>query len=174
MAILLQPYPPSKIQGLRRQRRRYPSRMRHPHRFTFRAVSPTRFWLPALLAAAVFATGCGDDAVDPTPAPTPVAITETFDGTLTVNGAITHPFGVQQTGAVVAALTALEPSDAVIGLSIGTWNGVTCAVVLANDNATTAASVTGAATATGNYCARVYDVGKLTRAIAYQVTVTHF
>jgi hypothetical protein len=148
--------------------------MRHPLRFTLRAFSPATFWLPALLAAAVGAAGCGDDPVDTPTTPTPTAITETFDGTLTVNGGITHPFGVQQTGSVVAALTALEPSDAVIGLSIGTWNGVTCAIVLANDNATTAASVTGAATSTGNYCARVYDAGKLTQAVAYQITITHF
>ncbi len=174
MAILLQPFPPSKIQGLRRQRRRHPSRMRHPHRFTLRAFSPATFWLPALLAAAIGAAGCGDDTPPPSTAPTPTAITETFDGSITINGAVTHPFGVQQTGTVVAALTALEPADAIIGLSIGTWNGVTCAIVLANDNATTGASVTGAATSTGNYCARVYDVGKLTQAVAYQITITHF
>ena len=56
----------------------------------------------------------------------------------------------------------------------GTWNGVTCQIVIANDNATSGASATGNATATGNYCVRVYDVGKLTQSVGYQVTVTHF
>ena len=61
-------------------------------------------------------------------------------------------------------LAALDPADAVIGVSIGTWNGDHPArLVIANDNATNGASVTGHATATGNYCVRVYDVGKLTR-----------
>jgi len=74
----------------------------------------------------------------------------------------------------VLRLAALEPADAVIGVSIGTWNGVTCQIVIANDNATSGASATGNATATGNYCVRVYDVGKLTRAAGYQITLIHF
>jgi hypothetical protein len=130
---------------------------------------------PVLVAAALAAAGCGDDGpTDPTDTPTPTAITETFEGTVTINGAVTQPFVVQTAGTVVASFTVLDPSDATLGLSIGTWNGVTCAIVLANDNAAVGAAVTGSATATGNYCVRVYDVGKLAQAVSYQLTVTHF
>jgi hypothetical protein len=125
------------------------------------------------LVAAASSTACGNDPA-PVTAPTPVAVTETFSGTLTVNGGLTHPFIIQQTGSIVVTLTAVEPSDAVIGVSLGTWNGVTCAIVLANDNAVAAATVTGAATATGTYCARVYDVGKLTTPAGYEIAVTHY
>jgi len=93
---------------------------------------------------------------------------------VTVNGAVTQPFVVLTAGSVVARIAALEPTDAVVGLSIGSWNGVACQIVLANDNAANGASVTGTATVTGNYCVRVYDVGKLTQAAGYQITVTHF
>jgi len=96
---------------------------------------------------------------------------------VTINGASTQPFVVQRAGTVVAALTALDPAATVIGLSLGTWNGVACAIgsgALANDAATLGVSITGSATATGNYCVRVYDVGKLTQAAAYQLTITHF
>jgi hypothetical protein len=56
------------------------------------------------------AAACGDDPagpVDPTPTPTP--ITETFTGTLTVNGAITFPVFVNQAGSANATMKALTP-----------------------------------------------------------------
>jgi hypothetical protein len=152
--------------------------MPHPPRPGVWGRSARLFWAPVLLLAAAAASGCGDDLVtDPSDQTPPTAVTETFEGTLTVNGAITQPFVVQTAGTVSAQLSALEPTDATIGLSIGTWNGVTCAIgagALANDNATVGSTVTGSATATGNYCARVYDVGKLTGPANYQIIVTHF
>ena len=131
--------------------------MPHPARPSFRGRYSRALWVPVLVLAAVTTSACGDDQpTNPTNPTTPTAVTETFEGTVTVNGAITHPFVVQTAGTVVARIAALEPADAVIGLSIGTWNGVTCQIVLANDNA------------------RVYDVGKLSQATSYQITVTHF
>jgi hypothetical protein len=98
---------------------------------------------------------------------------------VTVNGAITQPFVVQTAGTVVATITVLDPSDeeTLVGLSLGTWNGLVCTVgspTLANDKAKVGVSLTGSATATGNYCARIYDVGKLTQATAFELTITHF
>ena len=149
--------------------------MHHPARPGFRDRFARAFWVPAVLLAALAASGCSDNSAPSGPTgPPPTAITETFDGTLTVNGAVTQPFVVGTAGTVVVQLAALEPADAVIGVSIGTWNGVTCQIVIANDNATSGASATGNATSTGNYCVRVYDVGKLTRAAGYQITLIHF
>ena len=55
----------------------------------------------AALLAAFCATACGsDDPVLPDPGPSPVAVTETFDGRLTINGGVTHPFAVDRIGAV--------------------------------------------------------------------------
>src|SRR5574339_516649 len=99
-------------------------------------VSMLRFrTFGALLLLAPLAAGCGDDNSTNTPtAPTPVAVTETFSGTLTPNGGVTHEFVVQQAGTVTAKLTALAPDDTVtIGLNIGTWNGAVCAALLPND-----------------------------------------
>jgi hypothetical protein len=141
---------------------------------------------PVMVAAALAAAGCGDDPITNPDTPTPTAVTETFDGTLTVNGAVTQPFVVQTAGNVTATLTALDPSkvvvngeevDTVLGLSLGTWNGLVCAQgagALANDAAKAGVTITGSATATGNYCVRVYDSGKLTQATAFQLTVVHF
>jgi hypothetical protein len=81
---------------------------------------------------------------------------------------------VQQTGGVSTTLSAVSPEGTTIGLSLGTWNGQTCQIILANDNAVQGNSVVGSATSTGTFCARVYDVGKLTGLTDYEISVTHF
>jgi hypothetical protein len=139
-----------------------------------------------LVATALATAGCGNDPVTNPDTPTPAQVTETYDGTLSINGAITQPFRVQTAGTVVATLTVIDPptyvvdgetKDTVMGLSLGTWNGLVCTIgapTLANDGAKVGVSLTGSATATGDYCVRVYDSGSLRQATAYQLTVTHF
>jgi hypothetical protein len=135
---------------------------------------------PVVVAAALAAVGCSDDLVtDPGDTTPPTQVTETYSGTLTVNGAVTHPFIVQTAGNVVATVTALDPvdDDTAIGLSMGTWNGIACTIgapTLANDGAKVGVSLTASATVTGNYCVRVYDVGKIKQATAFELTVVHF
>jgi hypothetical protein len=132
--------------------------------------------LPAI-ALAFVATACGsDDPTTPTTPTTPVTVTETFSGTVNQNGAATHTFTTQASGTVTATLTALSPDSAlVVGLSLGTWNGAVCQIVLANDNATQATVVTGGVSSFGSLCVRVYDVGKITAAqpAGYEITVVH-
>jgi len=134
--------------------------------------------LAALIAlASLAAASCGDDTptvpTTPTP-PTPITTTETFNGTLTVNGAVTHVFASTVAGTVTVQITAVDPSASqVFGLSIGTWNGSSCQVVIANDQAVLNSIVTGQVTAATNLCARVYDVGKLSDALSYTITVIH-
>jgi len=186
MAILLHPYLPSKINRLRLLMPETPNRMLPLLRLRPRGRVLRGFCGPVLMAAAVATTGCGSDPItnpDQTP---PTQVTETFEGTVTVNGAITQPFVVQTAGNVVATFTALDPStvvvgdetrDTVLGLSLGTWNGLVCTIgapTLANDSAKVGVSLTASATATGNYCVRVYDAGKLTQPTSYQLTVTHY
>jgi hypothetical protein len=130
----------------------------------------------AILLLAPLAAACGsDDVTDLPTAPTPVAVTEQFTGDLNPNGGRTHPFVVQQAGAVSARLTALAPDDTLtVGLSLGTWNGVTCQIIIANDAATLNSQAIGTAQQTGQFCVRIYDVGKLTSSIDYSIDVTHF
>jgi hypothetical protein len=141
------------------------------------------FTIRALLLLAPLAAACGDDnsTTGPT-APTPVAITEQFgsDDTpekppLNPNGGRTHPFIVQQAGTVSARLTALSPDETItVGLSLGTWNGQVCQILLANDAALLNTTVTGTAQQTGQFCVRIYDVGRLTAPTNYSIDVTHF
>jgi hypothetical protein len=132
--------------------------------------------LIAVLAVSVAACGSSDN-VTPTPTTptTPAAtITETFPGTLTINGAATFPFTATTAGTVTATLTSLLPDGAVpVGLAIGTWTGSACQIGVANDGATQAAVVTGTAQSAVNLCVRIYDVGKLTSSMDFSITIVH-
>jgi hypothetical protein len=79
------------------------------------------------------------------------------------------------TGTVTATLTSLgEKPPAKVGISLGTLAGATCTVVLHNDNAVVTSSLSGTvSTLAGSLCLRIYDVGALTEAITYTLTVTH-
>jgi hypothetical protein len=129
-----------------------------------------------LIFGLVLTAACGDNTVTtPTPTPTtPTTVTDTFEGTLNRNGGRTHTFAVPSAGSVTATLAALGPNNAlVIGLSLGTWNGTTCANLLTNDQATQGSTVTGNIGSAGNLCARVYDVGNIVDLVSYQITVAH-
>jgi predicted small lipoprotein YifL len=119
--------------------------------------------------------GCGsDDPVTIPDAPTPVAVTNTFTGTLTVNGAQTHNFTVDRAGTVSAQVKSLSDQKATIGVSLGTWNGATCTFYISNTAAVLNTTVTGTAQQTGQFCIWLNDVGKLTAGVDYSVDVTHF
>src|SRR5687767_3034461 len=108
--------------------------------------------------------------------PDPVFTTETFTGTLTVNGSATHPVFTGATGAVVATVTSLgEAPPSKIGFSMGTLSitGV-CNIHLRNDNAVVNSALTGTvATLQGSLCVSVYDTGALAGPTDYTFTVSH-
>jgi hypothetical protein len=130
-----------------------------------------------LLAVAVMLTaGCDNDGDEtPTPTtPTPTLTTDTFTGELRVNGAITHTFNTAVAGDVTLTLKTLAPEGSpTVGLALGTFNGSTCAVVIDNTNAAPSAVVFGRVSGLGSLCARVYDAGKLTDTVTYEITVVH-
>src|SRR5262245_53821642 len=107
--------------------------------------------------------------------PTAVNVTETFTGSLGPNGAITHPVTVKTGGTVVATLMDVTPDSTItLGISLGTWNGTTCQIVLANDKALPGGSVTGNVSTIGTLCLRIYDPeGHLTAVSNYSVDVFH-
>lgn len=143
----------------------------------FRLSSLWRRSIPVLVFAVV-AAGCGDDTLlFPTPVipdPTTVAVS----GSVTPNGAFTHPFNTNSFGNVQVTLVSLEAEGdsqepAVIGLALGTWSGQACQVVLANDRATQGVVITGNVGSVGSLCVRVYDVGTLTGTASFEVQIVH-
>lgn len=137
-----------------------------------------RYFLTFLvpLVATVTLAGCGSDnnLNVPTTPTTPTQITETFSGTLNVNGAATYNFPVERAGQVSAQIKALSDQAATIGLNLGTWNGQSCAIIIANTNAVLNTTVIGTASTSGNFCVWLNDVGKLTAGVAYSIDVIHF
>ena len=140
--------------------------------------------IPGILLLAVMAgaAGCNDNTTQtPTTPTTPsgpgTSTTETFTGTLNMNGAASFPFTTASAGTVTAALTVAPDSTQIMGLAIGAWTGSSCQLSssIANDSATQGAVVTGTVTAAAVLCARVYDVGKVTAAqpVDYTITVVH-
>jgi hypothetical protein len=70
---------------------------------------------------------------------------------------------------------AANPDNTIpIGVRLGTWNGVSCAIVIANDNISPGSSLTGRATAAGNLCVRVYDVGFVPGSSNYELLIDHY
>jgi hypothetical protein len=130
--------------------------------------------LVLLALVALGAAGCDEETTPTTPTtPTPT-VTDSFTGTLTTNGARTFNFAVAATGQVTATLTELQSSTVPVGLSLGNWNGTTCQIVLANDNAVQGTFVTGNMTATGNLCVRIYDAsGNVGATLTFKIDVVH-
>jgi hypothetical protein len=127
---------------------------------------------------AVLLSGACDNGPSTSPSPNPGnPVTETFTGTLKLNGSITHSFLTAASGAVTATITTLDPSGAVVGFQLGTFNTVTCSAVLSNDLAT-AASVLSASTQTSaSLCVKMHDPNGAIAAdasVTYTVTVSHF
>ncbi len=129
-----------------------------------------------LVLVAVSAAGCSG-LIDELPTtPDPVITTETFSGTLTVNGGQTHPVFTSATGTVVATLTSLgEAPPEAVGFSMGTLSvSGACNTMLSNDNAIVSTVLNGTvSTLQGSLCVRVYDTGKLTGPVNYTFTVSH-
>jgi hypothetical protein len=131
-----------------------------------------RLLLMAGLAAGVASCGSSTPATPTTP--TTPTITDTFTGNLNQNGATTHPFTAAASGSVEATLSALAPDETIkIGVSLGTWNGAACTIVIANDSASKGAAISGTINSAGNFCVRVYDVGNVVNPISYTLTVKH-
>ncbi len=139
---------------------------------------------PVVLLAlvAVGASACSDNTLSQLAAAsttTPQTFTDTYTGTLSKNGAFTHIFTIQTLGAVTVTVINLSPdSTQIVGLSLGVWNGTACSTSpqtggSATDTATTGSSITLNATAAGNLCARLYDVGFINTPVLYTMQITH-
>jgi len=131
----------------------------------------------ALVAAlSVGAAGCDPEVVnEPDPIQTPtVPVTESFAGTIGVNGAQTFVFQALGAGFVQATIKTFSPEvEMKVGFAIGTYNGITCAEVLTNDTAAQGITITGSVATPAALCVRLRDVGQLTQQNTFEITVIH-
>lgn len=133
-----------------------------------------------VLPVALVAGACSSVFDDLPTTPDPVIVTETFTGTITINGAASHPFFTSATGTVTATLSSLgETPPAMVGFSLGTFSGTTCSVngalsALHNDKAVVNSVLQGTVSSLGgSLCVRIFDVGSLTGPVPYEIKVQH-
>ena len=147
----------------------------HPALETFLSMRYFTATIVLFPLTAALTAGCSSNNTPTNPdTPDPVAIVESFAESLNVNGARTHVFRVDTVGTVTARIATLSDPSAIVGLSMGTWNGAACQILLANDAAAMNVTLTGTAQSVGQFCARVYDVGRLTDTVGYSLEVTHY
>jgi hypothetical protein len=135
------------------------------------------------VALLIVAGACGGEDDSVTAPPTSTTATDTFSNILTLNGARVHTFTVTAGGSITALLTNLRvPVDeslpagtpVPVGLSLGTWNGSICQIVLDNPSSLQGSVVVGQTTATGTFCTRIYDAtGSVVEPQSYTIEVSY-
>ena len=127
----------------------------------------------ALLLSTVTATGCDNS---PTLPDGPITVTETFANLIALGGATSRSFVVRNAGDVTMKLVTLGvDSQEEVGMAIGTNNPQTgaCSRDFTEVTSVAAARTISRRFEAGNYCATVYDAGKLTMSAAFTTTIEH-
>jgi hypothetical protein len=125
-----------------------------------------------LLFASLALAAC-DNGETPT-APNPPIVTETFPGTLTLNGSQMHTFIASTAGTVTATLSTVEPAGSpALGFSMGTWDGQVCSASLTNNFAVQSSTLTGTVVGITPLCVRLFDAsGSIPAATPVNYTIT--
>jgi len=105
-------------------------------------------------------------------------LTETFSGTLKVNGSGFYAIGIVQAGPVDLTLAAVQtPGGAAlttpVGIGVGIPSGTTCPTTTSQ---VTAPALSAQLTVTlnpGTYCVAVFDAGNLTSTVNFAVRIKH-
>lgn len=127
----------------------------------------SRFAVALLVAVTLAAAACGG-VTDPSKNKT-----ETFTGTLTINGNAATTFTASNSGEYSITLSSLTPSvNVFVGLIFGQNSSSGCVPVQQNNFATIGVPLTGAIIP-GSYCVVIYDVGALTQTEAFSVSISH-
>jgi hypothetical protein len=136
-----------------------------------------RVFLSVMLVAALVAvSGCDNELENQTPTEPAPTTTDTFAGSINVNGGATHTFSVVASGRVTATLTEVAPDPAIaVGFALGRWNASSlfCEQIISSDTAVQGHIIPGDANGIGTLCVRIYDTGKLTGPVNYSVSVVH-
>ena len=141
-------------------------------RVSFRSFAAALALAAAVLTSAACDSGEAATPINPSPLP---PVTDTFTGTLTINGASIFTFTSLGAGGMSATLKTLGLTDTTIpvGFGVGVWNGTTCQITLANENAFQGTVILGSINGVGVLCARVADVGKLVESASFEIIIVH-
>ncbi|HVC21210.1 MAG TPA: hypothetical protein VNE16_14110 [Vicinamibacterales bacterium] len=119
--------------------------------------------------AGLLAAGCTS-----TPLSSSATITDTFTGTLGVQGSTWYPFTVGASGGdVTITVTALSPQSTItFGIGVGTPSGSTCLLSSTDDTAQLNVPMTTTLLA-GSYCVDIFDIGNVSQNNTFTMQVLH-
>ena len=133
----------------------------------------------ALIVVAVAGAACGGDSPTTPSTPTPSGSTETFTGSLPLQGSSFYSFTVPTAETVSVSLASLTASGtgpaatSVVRLGVGVPLGTDCSVTNSVD---TAAGLTSQLTAPVNpdvYCVKISDIGNLAGPMNFTIRIGH-
>lgn len=130
------------------------------------------------------AATCGKNSTPTSPTTTTTtttvaaaSITETFAGSLPVSGARFYAFDVGAYGTVNLTLDQVGggavPTSVWVGLGVGVPDGTDCSTTLSVNTQSGSGPQVSSVLAAGTYCARVYDIGNLSAAVPFSITIAH-
>lgn len=140
-----------------------------------------------LVAVGLAPAGCGDDDTPTSPTSTTTTTTtttaeatvsESFTGSLPVNGARFYSFDVPSNGTVTVTLNNVGgvtgvPSTVWVGLGVGVPEATDCATSTSLSTQAGGGPHISTTLTPGTYCARIYDIGNLAAAAPFNVTIGH-
>jgi hypothetical protein len=139
-----------------------------------------------VLPMAAMVAGCGTPTAPSTTTTTTtsttstttyVSATETYTGALTTGGSDLYHFHATP-GLIVLTMVTLDPSTLLppIGLGLGTWDGVSCTLVLQTTAANAGTVITGTASVEADFCVRIWDPSGFAAGYVqnYSMTAVHY
>lgn len=132
-----------------------------------------------IAAGSVSSSGCNNgSSTATTTAPSGLATTETFSGTVPQSGTTTYTFTVSvSNGTLSARLTSVGPlSTMALGVGVGSWDGATCTSIAKNDSSHADVTALTGIVVAGNYCVQVYHSGNIPdgSSATFTLQVAHF
>jgi hypothetical protein len=116
--------------------------------------------------------------------PSPVLVTEVFNGTLQPLGTDFKTFTINYTQSStdlsvtvnsLSTVANMTPLTVTIGIGFGVVSGNACQVQISNSTATVGQELFAPSGASaGTYCVEIFDVNTLSEATNYQMTVKHY
>jgi len=141
-------------------------------------MSGMRFGGAAALLVLLGSWACGSNTTPTSSTPTSYPqSTETYSGSMNPGDTKPFHFSIVNPGSLDAAITSLDPvSTLTMGLQLGVWDAAaeTCSKSVFTDAARLNQVLSGTPQAAGEYCVAIYEVGNLTAATNFGLTVQHY
>ncbi len=133
----------------------------------------SRLSMAVACASVLLVAGCSSNNNTTTPTAATASVTETFNGTLAQGGSAAYNFNVTADGAITVTLVSLSPQATItMGLGLGVPAVSGCSVTTTQENVKVGTPIQATLPA-GSYCLLLYDLGNMTGADAYSLTVQH-